>query len=93
MALAKNAAGRRNYLIMNFYEELSKVNGNGLLMLDALKQAAATGLTQQEAVQVLEKLFWESSAQGEQKQEDVIVDLMDIAKNYCRPEFRIWEVQ
>ncbi len=75
---------------MDIYKELSKVNGNGLLMVDVLKRAAVDGHTQIEAINALQKLFEEASAQGRQKDEDIIVDVMDIAKNFCRPEFRIW---
>ena len=77
---------------MTLDEELAKVMGDGFKMVDVLKKAASEGCTQAEAIQALQKLYDAASLEGREKDEDLIVDLMDIAKNWCRPEDRIWPV-
>ncbi|MDR3403120.1 MAG: hypothetical protein P4L99_11545 [Chthoniobacter sp.] len=78
---------------MNIYIELSKVGGDGLIMLETLKQAALAGHSRAEALEALQRLYDEASAQGRQQDEDNLVDLMDIAKNSCLPRGRVWKDQ
>ena len=76
---------------MNIYEELSKVRGHGLNMLAVLKQAANSGHSQTEAIDALDKLFEEACAEGKEEEADIVVQVRDVANNFCRPEMRIWD--
>jgi len=78
---------------MDLYEKLLEAlnEGRGLKMRAILIDAEKSGVSRQDALNVLQKLYEKVSCENNEDAEDAVVDYMDILKFYCHPNNYIWK--
>ncbi len=78
---------------MNLYDKLLEAinEGRGLKMRAILIDAEKSGVSREDALSVLLKLYEKFSCENNVDAEDAVVDYMDILKFYCHPNNYIWK--
>ena len=48
-------------------------------------------MSAQDAYQIFEEIMFKLRHEGNEKDEDLIMEVMDIIGGYCQPRFYVWE--
>jgi hypothetical protein len=77
---------------MKLYDELSEsLDGlRGLQMRDILKKACSSGVSREEALDILMKLYQKTERENNEAAQDLIVDFIDILNFRGHPDNYIW---